>query len=123
MTSYRLDFDSEGNLGIYHKSGGSQPDLWIGEILEPESPNPVLVLGIPVGILGVQRILDVFEKWQVAHGPTSGKRQPAPGRRYTVRLLGNGGRRIAPENERPYCGPRRVAGRTAPKIRRYKSSP
>ncbi len=78
MTSYRLDFDSEGNLGIYHKSGGSQPDLWIGEILEPESPNPVLVLGIPVGILGVQRILDVFKKWQVAHGPTSGKRQPAP---------------------------------------------
>ena len=56
MARYRLEIDSDGNLGIYHRTDSSQPDLWIGDILEPESPNPVLALGIPVGLLGVRRI-------------------------------------------------------------------
>ena len=78
MSRYKLELDSDGNLGIYHKTGGSQPDLWIGDILEPESPNPVLALGIPVGILGVRKILDLLEKWKVADYSKSGKRQPSP---------------------------------------------
>ena len=78
MSRYKLELDSDGNLGIYHKAGGSQPDLWVGDILEPESPNPVLSLGIPVGLLGVRRILDAFEKWKVSDRSKSGKRQPSP---------------------------------------------
>jgi hypothetical protein len=78
MARYRLEIDSDGNLGIYHKTDSSQPDLWIGDILEPESPNPVLALGIPVGLLGVQRILDAFEKWKVSDRSRGEKRQPSP---------------------------------------------
>ena len=78
MVPYRLEPDSDGDLAIYHKTGGSQPDLWIGDILEPESPNPVLALGIPVGILGVRKILALFEKWKAGDRPTSGKRRPSP---------------------------------------------
>ena len=77
MTSYKLELDSEGNLGIYHKSGGSLPDLWIGDILEPKSPNPVLALGIPVGLLGVRKILDLFEKWKVSDHSKNRQRQPS----------------------------------------------
>jgi hypothetical protein len=78
MPRYKLELDSEGNLGIYHTSGGSQPDLWVGDILEPESPNPVLALGIPVGLLGVRRILDAFEKWKLSDHSKVQQRQPSP---------------------------------------------
>jgi hypothetical protein len=75
MVPYRLEPDSDGDLAIYHRTAGSQPDLWIGDILEPDSPNPMLALGTPVGILGVRRILALFEKWKAEDHPTSGKRQ------------------------------------------------
>jgi hypothetical protein len=78
MSRYKLELDSDGNLGIYHKTGGSQPDLWVGDILEPESPNPVLALGIPVGILGLRKILDVFDKWKASDHSKGRKRQPSP---------------------------------------------
>ena len=78
MSRYKLELDSDGNLGIYHKTGGSQPDLWVGDILEPESPNPVLALGIPVGILGVRRILDAFEKWKLSDRSKGRKERPLP---------------------------------------------
>lgn len=74
MARYKLEMESDGNLGIYC----SQPEVWIGNILEPESPNPVLVLETPLGILGVQSILDLLKKWKVAHRSTSRKRQPSP---------------------------------------------
>jgi len=77
MSHYKLEQDSDGNLGIYHKTGGSQPDLWVGDILEPESPNPVLALGIPVGLLGVRKILDLFEKWKVSDRSKNRQRQPS----------------------------------------------
>ncbi|MCR4414385.1 MAG: hypothetical protein NUV77_18350 [Thermoguttaceae bacterium] len=78
MNRYRLELESDGNLGIYHKAEGSQPDVWLGNILEPESPNPALLLGIPLGILGVRKILALFEKWKGAEHSTSGKRHPSP---------------------------------------------
>ena len=74
---YKLEAESDGNLGIYSKSEGSEPEVWIGNIVEPESPNPVLVLEIPLGILGVRSILDLFKKWKAEHRTTSGKRQPS----------------------------------------------
>jgi hypothetical protein len=78
MGRYKLEVESDGNLGIYC----SQPETWIGSILEPESPNPVLALGTPLGILGVRRILDLLKKWKVRHRSQSGKRQPEqPSRR------------------------------------------
>jgi hypothetical protein len=77
MGRYRLELDTDGNLGIYHKTGGS-PDLWIGDILEPESPNPALALGIPVGILGVRKILDLLEKWKVSDRCKTAQRPPSP---------------------------------------------
>lgn len=90
MIRYRLEIDSEGDLAIYHKAGGSHSDLWIGDILEPESPNPMLALGIPVGILGVRRILALFERWKGENPPTGGSRRrlsrsskrPAPTRKW-----------------------------------------
>lgn len=78
MNRYRLEAENDGNLGIYYKADGSQPEVWLGNILEPESQNPALLLGIPLGILGVRKILDLFEKWKVAEHSTSGKRQPSP---------------------------------------------
>jgi len=75
---YKLEVESDGNLGIFYKADGSQPDVWLGNILEPKSPNPALLLGIPLGILGVRKILALYEKWKVADGSTSGKRQPSP---------------------------------------------
>ncbi len=87
---YRLESDADGDLAIFHKSDGPQPDLWIGDILEPESPNPMLALGTPLGILGVRKILALFEKWKAEDHPTSGKRHrssqsskcPLPSRRW-----------------------------------------
>jgi hypothetical protein len=78
MTRYGLEIDGDENLGIHHKTGGSYPDLWIGDILEQEFRNPVLSLGIPVGILGVRRILDAFETRKVSDHSKNGKRQPSP---------------------------------------------
>ncbi|MGO8745111.1 MAG: hypothetical protein ACLQNE_03895 [Thermoguttaceae bacterium] len=78
MNRYRLDVQSDGNLGIYHQADSSQPEVWLGNIVEPESPNPALLLGIPIGILGVRKILALFEKWKAAGGSTSGKREPSP---------------------------------------------
>lgn len=75
---YKLEVESDGNLGIYSKPEGSHPEIWIGNILEPESSNPALLLGIPLGILGVRIILALFEKWKVAEHSRSGKRQPSP---------------------------------------------
>jgi hypothetical protein len=75
---YKLEVESDGNLGIYSKPEGSHPGIWIGNILEPESPNPVLVLGTPLGILGVQRILDLFKKWKTQRHTASGTRQLSP---------------------------------------------
>ncbi len=78
MNRYQLEVESDGNLGIYFKADGSRPQLWLGNILEPESANPVLALGTPLGILGVQKILVLFEKWKVAKHSKSGSRQPSP---------------------------------------------
>ena len=78
MNRYHLEVESDGNLGIYFKGDGSQPHVWLGNILEPESVNPALALGTPLGILGVQKILALFEKWKAAEHSTSGKRQPSP---------------------------------------------
>ena len=78
MNRYELEIGSDGNLGIYFKADASRPQLWLGNILEPESANPVLALGMPLGILGVQKILALFEKWKAAEHSTSGKRQPSP---------------------------------------------
>jgi len=78
MNRYQLEVESDGNLGIYYKADGSQPQVWLGNILEPESPNPVLLLGIPLGILGVRKILALFENWKAAERSASGKRQPSP---------------------------------------------
>ena len=78
MARYSLKARATANLGIYFKSQGSQPEVWIGNILEPESPNPVLALGIPLGILGAQRILDLFKKWKTQRHATNGTRQPSP---------------------------------------------
>jgi len=75
---YKLEVESDGNLGIYSKSEDSHPEIWVGNILEPESPNPVLALGTPLGILGVQKILDLFKKWKAHRHPASGTRQPSP---------------------------------------------
>ena len=76
VNRYQLEVESNGNLGIDSEGDGSQPKVWLGNILEPESPNPVLVLEIPLGILGVQNILGLFKKWQVAHRSASGQKQP-----------------------------------------------
>jgi hypothetical protein len=78
MTGYKLEVERDGNLGIYSQFGGCQSEVWIGNILEPESPNPVLVLGTPLGLLGVRRILDLFKKWQAGPRAASGTRQPSP---------------------------------------------
>lgn len=78
MNRYRLELESDGNLGIYHKTESSQPEVWLGNILEPESPNPALLLGIPLGILGVRKILALFERWKVAEHSTGVKREPSP---------------------------------------------
>jgi len=78
MNRYQLEVESDGNLGIYYKADGSQPQVWLGNILEPESSNPALLLGIPLGILGVRRILDLFKKWKAADRSTNGKREPSP---------------------------------------------
>jgi len=75
---YKLEAESDGNLGIYTTPEGPHPEIWIGNILEPKSPNPVLLLGIPLGILGVRKILALFERWKVAEHSTNGKREPAP---------------------------------------------
>jgi len=75
---YKLEVESDGNLGIYFQADDAQPEIWVGNILEPESPNPVLALGTPLGILGVQKILDLFKKWKPQRHPTSGNRQPSP---------------------------------------------
>jgi hypothetical protein len=75
---YKLEVESDGNLGIYSKAEGSHPEIWVGNILEPESPNPVLTLGTPLGILGVQKILDLFKRWKTHRHPATGKRQPSP---------------------------------------------
>jgi hypothetical protein len=74
MARYKLEIESDGNLGIYC----SQPDLWIGNILEPDSLNPALVLEMPVGILGVRKILDLFEKWKLSDHSTSLKEKRSP---------------------------------------------
>ncbi len=74
---YKLEVESDGNLGIYSKSKGPQPEIWIGNILEPESINPVLALGTPLGILGIQKILDLFKKWKAGRHSGGGKRQPS----------------------------------------------
>jgi len=78
MARYKLEVETDGNLGIYWNRQGSQPEVWIGNILEPESPNPALALGIPIGLLGVQKILDLFKKWKVGQRSTSGTREPSP---------------------------------------------
>ena len=78
MNRYQLEVESDGNLGIYFKADSSQPQVWLGNILEPQSPNPAILLGIPLGILGVRRILALFEKRKAAERSTSGKRQPSP---------------------------------------------
>ena len=78
MARYKLEVETDGNLGIYWKRQGSQPEVWIGNILDPESANPALALGIPLGILGVQKILDLFKKWKTGRRSTSGKREPSP---------------------------------------------
>jgi hypothetical protein len=74
MARYKLEIESDGNLGIYC----SQPDLWIGNILEPESSNPALVLEMPVGILGVRKILYLFEKWKIEDHSKCRKGKPSP---------------------------------------------
>jgi hypothetical protein len=74
MARYKLEIDSDGNLGIYC----ADPDLWIGNIVDPESSNPALVLEIPVGILGVRKILDLFEKWKARDHSKSRKGQSSP---------------------------------------------
>jgi hypothetical protein len=74
MSRYNLKVESDGSLGIYC----SQPQVWIGNILEPESPNPVLVLEIPLGILGVRTVLGLLKKWKAEHRSASGKRQASP---------------------------------------------
>ena len=74
MGRYKLQMESDGNLGIYC----AEPEVWLGSILEPESPNPVLALGIPLGIIGVQKILDLFKDWKAGRRSASGKRQPPP---------------------------------------------
>jgi len=71
MTRYRLEVESDGNLSIYC----SRPEVWIGNILEPQSPNPVLVLEIPIGVLGVRSILGLLTKWKIEHRSASGKKQ------------------------------------------------
>jgi len=68
MDQYRLEIESDGNLGIYC----SRPEVWIGNILDAESPNPALVLEIPIGILGMESILHLFKKWKAGHGSTGG---------------------------------------------------
>ena len=78
MNHYKLEIESDGNLGIYHKVDSSRPEMWLGNILEPDSANPVLLLGIPLGLIGVRKILALFEKWKAAGRSTSGKRQPSP---------------------------------------------
>jgi len=78
MARYKLEVETDGNLGIYSKPEGSQPEVWIGNILEPESHNPALVLGIPLGILGVEKILDLFKKWRIEQRSTGPQRQPSP---------------------------------------------
>jgi hypothetical protein len=75
---YKLEIESDGNLGIYSQSDEAHPEIWIGNILEPESPNPVLALGTPLGILGVRKILDLFKKWKTQPHPARGTRQPPP---------------------------------------------
>jgi hypothetical protein len=77
MSRYQLEIESDGNLGIYFKADASQPQVWLGNILEPESVNPVLALGTPLGILGIQKILALFEKWKAGEHSTSGERQPS----------------------------------------------
>jgi hypothetical protein len=76
MARYKLEIENDGNLGIYC----SQPDLWIGNILEPTSSNPVLVLEMPVGIIGVRKILALFDKWKLADHPHNLKGRPSPRR-------------------------------------------
>ena len=76
MARYKLEIESDGNLGIYC----SQPDLWIGNILEPESSNPAMVLEMPVGILGVRKILDLFETWKLSDHADNLKVKPSPRR-------------------------------------------
>jgi hypothetical protein len=75
---YTLELESDGNLGIYSKSESSHPEIWVGNILEPESSNPILALGTPLGILGVQKILALFKKWKTQRHPASKTRQPSP---------------------------------------------
>jgi len=75
---YKLEAESDGNLGIYSIPKGSHPEIWVGNILDPESPNPALALGIPLGILGVHKILDLFDKWKTERHPESGTREPSP---------------------------------------------
>jgi hypothetical protein len=77
MTAYRLDIESDGNLGIYFRAAGSQSEVWVGNILEPESPNPALALGMPLGILGVRKVLDLLKKWQAAPPVAAATRSPS----------------------------------------------
>jgi len=78
MAKYMLELDNEGNLGIYYRASATGSEVWVGNILEPDSPNPTLVLGIPLGILGVRKVLAVFKKWQVGPRETTGTKQPSP---------------------------------------------
>ena len=78
MGRYKLEVESDGNLGIYYNGEGSQRELWLGNILEPESPNPAFLLGIPIGILGLRKILALFDKWKAGDHAASGTRQPSP---------------------------------------------
>lgn len=77
MAKYKLEFDSDRNLGIYYRTSATGSEVWLGNILEPDSPNPTLVLGIPLGILGVRKVLDVFEKWKAGPHDTTGTKQPS----------------------------------------------
>jgi hypothetical protein len=78
MARYRIKDETDGNLGIYCEPDDSRREMWIGTILDPVSPNPALALGVPLGILGVRKILDLFKRWQVEHRPTGAKRKPSP---------------------------------------------
>ena len=69
MKRYRLELDKEGCLGIYHKANDGSLEIWLGNIVEPLSANPVLALGTPLGVIGVRKILDLFKRWKKDRHP------------------------------------------------------
>jgi len=75
---YKLEVESDGNLGIYSKPDLPGREIWIGSIQEPQSSNPVLALGTPLGILGVEKVLHLFKQWKARPHPASGRRKPSP---------------------------------------------